>query len=165
MGAKRRDASLRPANDYRRGYMTWNLYGYDQPALLDAEQVERLVQPKVLPPVPKAVRKSAIAEDLPTPLKYTDDILPEPKPEPPKLKEFNKKLINSELSKISDSLGSIFTNLELVSQQMTQEDADDVYDFHHCYKSMCSLYAEWNRVKDCLNKELELSLPISKPAV
>ena len=76
------------------------------------------------------------------------------------LGDANKQLINSELSKISEGLGVIYKKLEETSQLMDQEDADDIYDVRHCHTSICSLYAEWNRFKDCLNKELELSLPI-----
>lgn len=83
-------------------------------------------------------------------------------PEPPKPKEFNKKLISTELKKSEESINKVYQQSVLLLDQMVQEDADDVYGITQIVKDFHSFFKEWAKTRECLNKELELSLPISK---
>lgn len=141
-------------NDYKREYlMSYNLYGYDTPILSDGP-----------PDLGSILDKARPKKEKEVPI-YKDDILPEPKPEPPKFKEFNKKLINNELSKITASIDTLTNRMIDVQALMNQEGADDIYGVHEVAKLAGSLLSEWVNTKECLRKELELSLPISKPQV
>lgn len=84
-------------------------------------------------------------------------------PEPPKIKEFNKKLIVTEIEKTRVALSIVAQRITTIKDLMGQEDADDIYGVLDIDKEILSLSHRWVDLKECLNKELELSLPTSKP--
>ena len=148
-------------NDYRRGYMTYNLYGYDSNPAFDTDWKDSPVKVATRPTPPIGYQVA----DQPLSKGSIDGRPSEPKPAPPKIKEFNKQLIIKELEKTDLAAQKMVELIAMTQSLMMQEDADDIYGFEEVFTSMRSLVQEWANTKECLRKELELSLQTSKHLV
>src|ERR1035437_8634953 len=107
--------------------------------------------------------------DIDKPFGYQDAKVKTPaapvkKAEPPKVivNEINKQEILNLINSADILVATIYKHLEESTQIMRQEDADDIYGVQDCSATMSKAASEWEKLKRCLNKELELLSPTSK---